>query len=1503
MILFICLGAVFFSSKTNATSFIDYSVLRSTEEISETHYNRLETKSSKFKKVRKFEFSTENASKLSDEKSLSFEAPNSADPIIDSYKERALSLNNYVEEQQRFVDQLDETTILDLPVGIKKTIGNIIYTIVIDSIVMLPTRSYLTAYMAFEIPSNGKKLAFRGTNIEFSKNGGLSGVSRLELLGDHQIGMGPNSLLIFKGEGLTYVEWDCFGFKSFGLDAEIEFSRNMLKPDTENGTPGPGNVRGRFTAVNLTSWDALVAEVNMEPFQVNGLDGVGFEVKKAVLDYSSINQAPGVVYPSGYNGDAFDPGNPNFWQGIFISEVSVKLPKQFNEEDSNNRIGFAGYNLIIDDSGFSGVLEATNVLGNGTMDKWPFTVNNIRIELISNQISAAGFDGLITLPVDKENPFEYSAIINPGNEYLFAVSPSKDLQFEFLKTSEVILRESSFLEVSVKNQKFMPRAYLNGSLSISSGEAKLNSLDFEALQLQTVEPYVQLGAFTLGTEGVKQNLGAFEIALNRIGSKLMDDPNEIGIVFDVTVKVIGEDGGGIGATGGIVVVGSTNSDGKRFSYERLEISRLGIAMNIGPVAVDGTLEWFKNDNTYGDGIRGEATVLVMDEFEVQAVLLFGKRGTNRFWFFDALAPNIPPSGTGIDITSFGGGAYYHMRQSMDGAGSYLGESLSGIVYVPDPTVNLGLKATVYLATSGSDGLFNGDATLEITFNSGGGVRMIDFKGNGYFLTPSITPNVAGLKDKVGGLVAGAAQGAMDQLNPDAMIAAHIHINYDVPNKTLHGNFEVFVEVIGGTMKGIGQNNIAGWVVIHFEPGEWYIHAGSPDDPLGLEMIKILKTKSYLMMGDYIPASPPPPERVSQILGGMDLDYMADLNELASGRGVAFGSRVEFDTGDITFLMFYARLAAGLGFDIMLKDYGNASCVGSSGPIGINGWYANGQAFGYFDGAIGIKVKILGKRKKINILSLAAAVVMQAKLPNPIWIRGVVGGRFSVLGGLVKGDCKFEVTIGDNCQIEGGSVLEGIQVISEITPNEGANDVSVFNVSQGVFNMEVGKVFEMVDLDDIKKSFRIKMDHFKILDGNQEIPGKLEWNYTNDVVAFNPIEILPPKKKLKAVLQVSFEEKVNGIWKVVEVDGSKFTEAKQVEFTTGEAPDYIPFENVEYSYPVISQRNFYKDESYQGYIKLKVGQAYLFDESGEWDQKGRIVASNGSPKYFEVSYTTQNVNYTIPKGLATNTTYSFDIVNVPKTASASIDDNISTKTSKVDLGDQQSTLEVETKEAQGEVNILQEDAIYGSFFRTSAYPTFIAKINSLSLNNGWSWPVRTGIHELGVNMSGPELFSYYEMNGFKEVDPLIELEATLGNNYWYQNYIKSLIYPSYPAYGLSLTWRQADKLGAPPAKAIYIEQNLALEALPLTDAFSAANPTTSGSGVFLYDLPLTMYKDYSDYRYQMAQDLLEGNNSWFSTLANTPFPGIRSGDYKMRIKYKLPGKNIITSSKEINIHVD
>ena len=248
------------------------------------------------------------------------------------------------------------------------------------------------------------------------------------------------------------------------------------------------------------------------------------------------------------------------------------------------------------------------------------------------------------------------------------------------------------------------------------------------------------------------------------------------------------------------------------------------------------------------------------------------------------------------------------------------------------------------------------------------------------------------------------------------------IQYDFSQRTFHANFDLYVNVLGGLIRGTGPGNSAGHSVLHIEPGDWYLHLGTPSNRLGIELdlLHLVKIKSgaYFMTGSKLEGSPAPPSQVADILGTelQKLDYMRDFNALGNGRGFAFGTDFRVGTGDITFLILYANFQAGLGFDIMLKDYGEAQCNGHRGPVGIDGWYANGQAYAYLQGEAGINLKLLFIKKKIPVIKAGAATLFQAKLPNPSWFAGYLGVKFDLLGGLVKGKIRLKITFGEECEL-------------------------------------------------------------------------------------------------------------------------------------------------------------------------------------------------------------------------------------------------------------------------------------------------------------------------------------------------------------------------------------------------------------------------------------------------------------------------------------------------------
>ena len=1070
--------------------------------------------------------------------------------------------------------------------------------------------------------------------------------------------------------------------------------------------------------------------------------------------------------------------------------------------------------------------------------------------------------------------------------------------------------------------------------SESSKSVSLADISFEDLTLQSVKPYVQVGAFSFGSEAAQQAMAKLPISINNIGMRSLSD-TQVGLDFDIMVNLNESFGGSAGLT----IVGNIDEDKgyQSWRFKRIEVNEIMIDIDQGAFKFYGKLTFFRNDQVYGNGFNGILDAEFKPGIKVKATAIFGGVNDLRYWYADALVEfnNGIPVFTGVGIYGFGGGAYYAMKMDTDGLGSDLGRTNSGIVYVPDAASGLGLKATVMIGSHPSPAAFNGDATLEMSFYKGGGLRYIAFSGNAYLMTPPIGDLMGGLQDKVDkvadkasklssssvGMLSDMVNGGSDNSATEiygeigaaagkrGSMSAHMMISYDFENRVLHGNFEMYINVAGGIIKGVGAGGRAGWAVLHFAPHEWYVYVGTPDDRCGISAgigpIRANLT-SYFMVGTKILNSPPPPDIVSEILGGMDLDYMGDLNALGEGAGFAFGAALDVDTGDITFMMFYARIQAGLGFDIMLKNYGdNVRCKGRDEPLGVNGWYANGQMYAYFDGEVGIKFKLFGKRKKVTILHLGAAAVLQAKLPNPFWMRGVIGGRYNVLGGLIKGNCKFEVTLGEECEIIGGSVLDGIQVIAEATPQDNEKDIDVFNTPQAIFNMPIDKNFELVDVDDVKKTFRIRLDHFKLVSDGKEIPGDIQWNAEKDVAAFNSFDVYPSEKKVDLMIKVTFEEKKSGAWEKVVVDGKEYFEVLNTSFKSGVAPDYIPLHNVTYSYPMINQSNYYPQESSNGYIQLQKGQPYLFDVGSEWNQVGRFTSKDGSKAEFDFSYNSsaREVSCILPTSLKTSQIYAFELINTPSQAAGKVDRNVSKKTNRINVGDESLETEITTKQAEGTINELQEKSVFTAYIRSSKYASLSDKMDAVTDNYSWRRTIRNGIHELGRTIYSTEYFDVAEISGVNGHKPLLQFKAILNDSY-YKDFIAPLNYNNYPLDGdIRITNREPGLLGVPPVKAVYIRQNPGPNAmLTEDDIINGSGNNTVTSAAFIYNLTHYYELDYIDLQRQVANKYVSSgtSNNRLVYLLTTPFPRIRYGYYDVELQYMLPGKDEVVTSKPMKI---
>ncbi|HEY0655748.1 MAG TPA: hypothetical protein VGD65_21585 [Chryseosolibacter sp.] len=1457
-----------------------------------------------------------------------------SDPIVkyhffqadssEHHRAKAEQLDKEVNDGNLMIGNLNELTNINLPVGIRKQIGPLTYTIIFSKLDASTEGSFIEAYFMFEIPNTGDKIAFRGSNIPFSNTKGFTGRGRLDLIGDYHIVLNSSTLLTIIGKGKSFVEFDCDGFAGMSLEAGIEFSRDLIIPEDENGKtlPAPARVKTNFVT-QIQNWNDILVGINLPNFQVNGLKDVSFNIHNAFLDWSDLMNPSGIQFPSGYASPFLESGQPSLWQGIYIQHLNVKLPKSFAKKNSVERVTIGVQNMILDDQGFTGKVFAENVLSAGDMSGWAFTIQKVSIDLVVNDVRGFEVSGGISVPglrkTAKDTVAEFSYLAHRGADgnYLFAVTVGEQVKMPFLM-ADLNLRAGSMLTVVEKNDKFFPTAKLSGSLSITNAKAAIKQITFEGLTISSEEPKFDIQSVGFGNSG-NQKVSDFPVVIKSIGVERAG--GKIGLGIDLTVNIGGSpEEGGFGGGGKVTVwakkevrevrtgeSGMTDTD-SRWVFDKVEIGAIEInAKKPNAFELAGRIEFFE-DSVYGKGFQGTVTGKLGKVGPISVNALFGKTSSFRYWYADALVKlptRLPIVPSVMFANAFGGGFYYKMRQTAQKPDGLIGSfsqtpnnKETTVYYVPDAN-SMGIKAIMGIESVRKEAM-NGTVMLELMMNRHGGINSVTLTGNADFMFLADLGTNA-IKDLAGGAASGQLASKLGQL-PKGQVNGNVRLSFDNVNDVFHGSLEVFINVAGGMVRGVGANSRAGWAVLHFEKDDWYIHIGTPTDPLGLEVARIFQSRSYFMLGKNLPGSPPPPSQVTEILGNVDLDYMRDMNALESGAGFAFGLHFIVDTGELKFLMFYGRFAAGTGVDFMLKDYGSSyHCQGSSGPMGINGWYANGQAYAFVMGKIGVKVNLKFYKGNFDIMNIGAAAILQAKGPNPFWMKGTVGGYYSILGGMVKGNCRFDVEVGEKCVPVGEqNVLADQQMIAEISPADGATKVDVFTNPQVAFNIPVGEVFEITDHENRRHYFRATLQQFDVAQDGAVLEGAQQWNDDKNVVIFDGHEILPGEKRLTVSVKLKFEERLNGNWQTLVFQGKPVEETKVVNFVTEKAPDYIPAHNVLVSYPLQDQQNFYPKEYNRGLIQLKDGQGYLFTPDPRWVQRVRMTRADGSSiaeSQLDYNSSLKQVAFEIPTGLTNSQLYNFEIVNVPKSI-LSIDANVQNVETQV--GGDDGTAVLTTKDIEGQLARLEVKSIYSARFRTSKYNTFNEKLKNIQLGQGsyvWQW-LFVGFMQAWIN--GDESFSPEELSGTTKFSKLISMEADLQNTPWYTSLVEPTMYQGYPYLSILYVSRSSPYVfGIPPTRDITIEQVTASN-----QPFSSNAAAIPFNKHFVsYNIMRQVENDYYAMQGRAGNYLVDHptviNSRLSHFLINAP-PYIRYGNYALKLSYRPPGAPQPTSSFDWNL---
>jgi len=1464
--------------------------------------------------------------------------------------------------------------------------------IVVDNIQFTPTGSTLDAYFTALIPglyhpdseTGAAYVVFQSLHTGFHP-GGLAGENKLELVSDVSAVWQGKVRMTLVGGGGTYINWDCKGVTGIGLHGRVDLCPDLVVPKDNSEF-----VTGDF-AINMPSWGEFSAELSVGAFELPFLPGWTWNVQNLVLDFSESVTPASVQFPEGYthpkllNPAGGGEGNPG-WTGFYLKNANVQVPSAFYGS-STHPFSIQISQVLIDDTGFSGQISATNLinLDQGSVGSWGASIEDIGIGFQQNQLSNAHIAGQIKIPAFEGN-LSYSCIIDVGQQYTFTVGVGDEPLVMNAMVATFELYQNTSLQVSYQQQenKFTANLSIFGKVSLApqvgpNDGLVMPNLTVENFKVSTEAPFlIQFGTWQFSS-GSQNSLAGFPLTINEISlSQTPPDQNwasEVTFVIDAALNLVGQEMG-FGIDGRIRLVFNLQQDPTSFrqiwSFNRLRIDRFGLDFDAGAFKFKGSILFYEQVPLYGSGFRGEIEVFFMPGLELKAVAQFGKVNDMRYFFADGLVswePGFPLYKTGFSWYGFGGGISFKMRREnfqnvllpegeVEGVvppevDAEIGRSMSGIRYIPDNDAILGVRASLNIGTVRKE-LFNGTVGFEIIFNSSVGVQSLGIFGDVQFLTPPKKPGT----------------------EPESSIRCKIDMNFDIPNLTFHADLEIFV--LAGPIKGAYPENKAGHGVILLSETDYYFWLGTPDQRIQLnynlanllQMAKPLAgliesgasqagidlgaggllVGGYMNFGNVIPPFPDVPYQVSQILNVDDLRISPDDPALTNGGGLLFGASLELSMPDLSFQVFYASFGAAVGFDMMMRYYGqDARCEGgefSEHPIGVNGWLAMGQMWAYLQGKIGVDVSIGPIKAKVNILDIAAAAVIQAKMPNPFWMRGIAGGQFSVLGGRLRGSCRFEFEVGEPCKIIGVDELAGIEVIASTQPSESSNEaVDVFVRPQATFNFAIDESFYLEDLEGNTNAYKPQLREFALYrmnSGGQNgvlIPGEIRWNSDKTVIDILPHDVLDGNSQFKLVVKAEFLRSTpdDPSWKVLlNDDGDPVFQEKIVEFVSGLAPDTIPAGNIASAYPISLQFNFLKGQSGVGQITLKQGQPYLFKgnpnwefhhQYNNWNQKAQFIHQGQVVASADFSYDTnlRRVQFVLPSSqLVANTIYKLSLDNVPHGMQTAVDQDVELVEASLlegylsGPGEEGSELNWDDLKALNAQKGYQTKSIYDLSFRTSLYHDFPAKMQALNTSSHFFYPIildpnidmGASINHFAVNVIGDELFDRFDQSSFfssgnvlqsRLIHPEADLSVTPGN--WFNNFLYPIMYAHFPSpqHGIVLN-RDPSILGDIPTKAVRITQTPSQ-----AHQLSAGQIASQNANIPLpitrirYELPFVFVSDFADYQEKVAN--YAANNpippAW-ETFLESDFMLPPSGDYKIVLKYFLPGATTPVSQVPVTI---
>ena len=1137
----------------------------------------------------------------------------------------------------------------DMPLGIDKEIGGKKLIISLVDFIFTPEQAGFSACMAYTIPDDNTIISLGAKNICLSDASSFCGDLFLFLTNDIKINALNLTLkAIAKNDSGTYVSFTKDGFRKLRVRADYEFSQNLIVNQSNKGP-----VIATLIA-DVVNWNDWMATMNIDPFYLADNQDFSFNLKGvATYDHSDIRN------PAGMPTKAIET-KTNFldktWYGFLMPELELTLPAVFKNSKTNSPITVKVENMMIDKMGLTGDLQGSKILNidDGNLDGWAYSLDSLGLRFVNNTYISGGLNGKILLPITNKNvqsQLDYKCTLtHESNDvkkplaFNFVIKPKNTIDVPvFVATVDIDNTSSIVVKV---DKDFSAVATLNGKMDISTPKnssvpvMKLLGMEFQGLVLQSKPKYFSVKKFSMSLASPQKESSGFPVSIDSV--KLITD-NGIGIRFGISftladIKAMPKASSVLSITGNPVKM---NNGKLEFDFNpKLKLEKIAIEGDMSVLKVKGFIQFYNGDATYGDGFKGAIQAIFPSlSVEIDAALQIGNVNSFSYWYVDAM---VDFGKTGIPMFpstaayGFGGGAYYNMKSSYDvkkaldltptkSAEVSFGQSPSGVSYVPNQG-SMGIKASVIFGLQQRE-TFNANVTMELGFNPNGGVDFFRLSGEGRVIS----------KEK-----------------ETAMGRETVDVLYQFDKQIFDLGVQVTLKIAAVTGNGT--------LALHAEPAGFYLKVGRAWPVNSRVNINFgpLNANFYFQAGTMdLDPIPPIPNEIQQILtkSGISTDFLANARNglVSDGSGLILGGGLSFNAGGC-FLIICGKIYAGVGFDASLQKYStdcNGNKTGTS-QIGIDGWYAVGQAYAGVQATLYVDLGIT----KATIFDAGAGAVLLAKLPNPEYFAGAVGGYYDI--GIASGNFSYEFEYGTNCR-PGANPLSQLTLIADTDPHDGNQDVEINLSPQIGTNIEIGKYFTLDEdfgKEVRKRSFRFTKDNIAVTLKKGDTSVSFEKNVSEDnkTLFVYPAEYLKTQTDYVLTITATLDEYTNGWNPALRQDGKTFEENYTIHFKTGNGIKELKLEDVRYTMPYQGERNFCYAKVAQGLINCWRPPDFDIFDIAHKDEKDsydisylvRFVPAGSSPSSAKitevpVTFSGNNFLFDIPVDLLKETIYAVQFI--------------------------------------------------------------------------------------------------------------------------------------------------------------------------------------------------------------------------------------------------------------------